>query len=381
MDSFVWDDCFVTGIAIVDEQHHRLVDVINRFGELVTKPEGATGPEIEQLFNELASYAQHHFRDEEALMVRSQLDPRHIAKQRDEHARFIQDVTDLHAGVTTHDRSAAMTLLNFLTDWLAYHILGSDQEMARQKAAIDAGATPQTAYEANHRDRDPATVTLLHSLDRLFLHVCERNRALFELNRSLESRVAERTQALTDINQRLEALALTDTLTGLANRRQAMRQLQREWQEPLSRGAPLACMMIDADGFKGVNDTYGHDAGDQVLIGLAQMLKGTVRTDDTVCRLGGDEFLVICPNTPLEGAMRIAEKLRQAVSKMRTPAGSGQWHGSISVGVAVRDESMNTVEDLLKAADDGVYAAKRGGRNCVATVDAPAPHRDPPGPA
>jgi hemerythrin len=91
-----------------------------------------------------------------------------------------------------------------------------------------------------------------------------------------------------------------------------------------------------------------------------------VRTDDTVCRLGGDEFLVICPNTTESGAMRIAEQMRQSVASMRVPAGSGEWVGSISVGVGLRSADMHKPEDLIKAADDSVYKAKHNGRNCVA---------------
>jgi hemerythrin len=125
-------------------------------------------------------------------------------------------------------------------------------------------------------------------------------------------------------------------------------------------------MMIDADGFKQINDHYGHDAGDEVLRQLSRGMLYSVRTDDMVCRLGGDEFLVICPKTSLEGVLKLAEKLRQAVGEMRVIAGSGVWKGSVSIGVAQRKVTMNSIEALIKAADEGVYLAKRNGRNCVA---------------
>jgi hemerythrin len=85
-----------------------------------------------------------------------------------------------------------------------------------------------------------------------------------------------------------------------------------------------------------------------------------------VSRLGGDEFFVICTHTPQEGAQRLAEKMRQAVAALRVPTGSGEWHGSVSIGVAVRKEEMRNFEALIKAADEGVYAAKKDGRNRVA---------------
>jgi hemerythrin len=128
-------------------------------------------------------------------------------------------------------------------------------------------------------------------------------------------------------------------------------------------------MMIDADGFKQINDTHGHDAGDGVLRALARQLRDAVRTDDLVCRLGGDEFLIICADTPMDGALQLAEKIRSEVAALRVAAGTGEWRGSISVGVAVRTAEMSSMEDLLKTADLGVYAAKRNGRNCVAVAD------------
>ncbi len=127
-------------------------------------------------------------------------------------------------------------------------------------------------------------------------------------------------------------------------------------------------MMIDADGFKAINDHYGHEAGDEVLRQLARCLRSVARNDDVVCRLGGDEFLILCDDTTLIGATTLAEKLRQEVALLRILAGTGVWHGSVSVGVAERTRSTAGFSDLLKLADDAVYVVKRDGRNGVATV-------------
>jgi hypothetical protein len=166
----------------------------------------------------------------------------------------------LHHSLSSADPAAATRLQQFLVDWLAYHILGSDQDLARQIEAIDAGTSPDEAYRTRRRARDPATSTLLHSLDRLFHHVSERNRELMAWNQTLEARVAERTRELSLANQRLEQQAMTDVLTGLANRRHAMQCLQAEWPNPAEPGRSLACVMVDADGLKGVNDIHGHGA-------------------------------------------------------------------------------------------------------------------------
>ena len=368
MDAFQWNPCFVTGLHEVDEQHHRLVDVINRFGELVMRESGASSVELETVFGELADYTQYHFTEEEAMMAIMGLDARYRKQHQQSHAKFLEEVRQLHDSISGNNHEAAKSLLQFLTHWLAYHILGTDQFMARQIALIQSGASPEEAYLAETETKDPATDTLLKSLNGLFEQVSERNHALTQLNKTLEGRVAERTQALLDANQQLEDLANTDALTRLPNRRFALRSFAREWAASVRDGTPLACLMIDADGFKVINDTHGHDAGDTVLRALSAQLQHAVRTDDIVCRLGGDEFLIICANTPLKGALRLAETIRSEVAALRVPAGVGEWRGSISLGVAARTDAMQGLEDLMKEADQGLYAAKRNGRNCVATA-------------
>jgi len=175
----------------------------------------------------------------------------------------------------------------------------------------------------------------------------------------------KKTLALSMANQKLGELALTDVLTGLPNRRYAMETLSHLWEQSNKNKTPLACMMIDADDFKQINDKFGHDAGDSVLRELAKELQYAVHTDDIACRLGGDEFLIILPNTDKQGAMNIAKNTHARIAIMKIKVIGGAWKGSISVGVAVKTESMKNLEELIKAADRGVYAAKDAGRNCV----------------
>ncbi len=366
MESFHWGKHFETAIASVDEQHHGLVDLINEFGELLIQPGAVSGAAIEDLFNRLATYAQYHFEEEEALMQEAGLDPHHVQSHVLAHTRFVRDVTLLHDGVAQRPQ-AAHELLKFLTYWLAYHILGSDQDMAKQIRAIGSGQTPEAAYRSNEIIQSGATEPLLVALNGLFQQVSERNRELMELNRTLEEKVTERTLSLSQANQRLEQIALTDVLTGLPNRRHAMAWLEHVWVEAEKDDSPLSCVMIDADGFKQVNDRYGHEAGDEVLRQLARQLRYCVRTDDTVCRLGGDEFLIICPGTDLDGALLAAEAVRRDIAQMRVSVtDGGQWVGSVSMGVAARVPAMKTFDAIIKLADDGLYIAKRRGRNCVA---------------
>lgn len=368
MESFRWDPCFETGIAFVDEQHRRLVDLINAFGDCLIRREETSHDRLGALFGEVVAYARYHFDAEEAFMSEVGVDPRVLRDQARSHGEYVSEMVRMQKVNNPGDHESASALHRFLIHWLAHHILGSDQQMARQVRAIRAGIPATEAYAHSQPSSDGATDPLLRALDGLFQEVSARNRELTRLNQALEAKVAERTRALTDALKQLDDIAHRDALTGLPNRRHALRSFEAEWRSSEDRGTSLACMMIDADHFKEVNDTAGHDAGDEVLRRLARCLQHHVRTDDTVCRLGGDEFLILCPRTSLEGALRLAEQVRAAVASLRVRAGSSTWVGSVSVGVAARRAGMASVEDLLKVADEGVYVAKRRGRGCVATI-------------
>ena len=364
MESFHWDKHFETGLDTVDQQHRALVDLINRFGELLAGVHNVPFEELEEVFVELTAYTQYHFQEEENMMLQVGLDAQFVRMHKQLHADFLQELITTHETVLERHETAGR-LLKLLTYWLAFHILGIDQAMARQVTAVQAGQTPENAYLAEKDMKEGATEPLLVALNGLFEQVSERNRELLELNRTLEAKIEERTHALSEANQLLEELAMTDVLTSLPNRRQAMARLSQIWDISTQDGSPLACIMIDADGFKKINDNYGHDAGDEVLKQLSKALSHAVRNDDIVCRLGGDEFLIICPDTTVDGALLVANKVREKVANLRVPVNGGEWIGSVSVGVAVRTPIMQTLEELIKASDEGLYIAKLNGRNRV----------------
>jgi diguanylate cyclase (GGDEF)-like protein len=167
-------------------------------------------------------------------------------------------------------------------------------------------------------------------------------------------------------NRRLQEAALTDVLTGFPNRRYAIERFQQEWLAANRSRRPLSCMVVDVDNFKNINDSHGHDVGDMVLKQTAQAIKSGLRAQDVVCRTGGDEFLVICPETDLEAAWACAERVRKAVVGIRMVMGALELNGSVSIGVAVRSAGMLDIDALIKRADESVYQAKQGGRNRVA---------------
>ena len=367
MESFRWSKHFVTGLSKVDKQHHHLVDLINQFGDLLADND-VQMQDVNRLFSQLADYAVYHFQEEERLMEEVKLDGRHRNHHIAVHKSFLSDVTSIYSVISQDNLHKVESLLDFLIHWLAYHILGEDKAMARQITAIQCGMSPHEAYDTLEQERDNATAPLIDALKGLFELVSMRNKELKQLNESLEKEVASRTRELSEANLHLEELSLTDVLTGLPNRRHAMRLLSALWDEALHKDSQLVCMMIDADYFKEANDVYGHDAGDEVLKELAKTLRHSLRNDDTVCRLGGDEFLIICPNTDKDGGMHVAELIRKTVSTLRVPTGGEFWYGSVSVGVASRLPDMKSHEELIKMADKGVYAAKQDGRNCVRTI-------------
>ncbi|HAK95787.1 MAG TPA: diguanylate cyclase response regulator [Planctomycetes bacterium] len=173
---------------------------------------------------------------------------------------------------------------------------------------------------------------------------------------------------LSVANRKLERAALTDPLTGLANRRYALERLEQEWSTAIRYGRPIACMIVDIDHFKAVNDTHGHDAGDLVLQQTAQILRENVRRSDVVCRFGGEEFLVICKDTNEQGVRTVAEHVRAKVEAGFFEVAGVRGHVEVSIGVAARAAATISTKLLLKAADRALYAAKAGGRNriCVA---------------
>ncbi|WP_300672685.1 GGDEF domain-containing protein [Desulfoluna sp.] len=367
MKSFQWGPHFETGLTDIDKQHSHLVDIINQFGSLLVK-NVIDSDDVNRLYNQLSDYAIYHFQEEEKFMSRARIDARHMKRHIEEHHGFLDEVTSINSDISIGNLEQNHIFLKFLIHWLAYHILGKDMDMACQVKAIQSGMSPQEAYHKLEMERANATEPLLEALNGLFERVMMQNKELKQLNESLEKKVVLRTKELSDANLHLKELSLTDALTGLPNRRHAVRSLAGLWNEELHKNSPLVCMMIDADHFKAVNDVYGHDAGDRVLIKLAHTLRHSFRNDDVVCRLGGDEFFIICPNTDKEGGRHIAEIVRKAVSELRVPTGGEPWHGSISIGFASRLPDMKSYEELIKATDQGVYAAKAAGKNCVKTV-------------
>jgi len=181
----------------------------------------------------------------------------------------------------------------------------------------------------------------------------------------VQLRLRQLTAQLRAANDTLTAITVTDALTGLANRRRLDETLIIEVARAKRYGTPLSLAIADVDHFKKVNDTWGHDAGDDVLCGLARTLSRGVRRTDLAARLGGEEFVVLMPHTALNGANDVAERLRTAFAASTFSAGGTEVRCTVSIGVAALDKGVDDGHKLLKAADVALYQAKSGGRNRV----------------
>jgi|GEM_PF-374840 len=192
---------------------------------------------------------------------------------------------------------------------------------------------------------------------------------LQRVNSHLERRVAERTYDLQRANAELERLAATDPLTGIANRRRLLLQLEFELDRGQRQQLPLSLILLDIDHFKSINDTYGHPVGDQVLLGLSGWLQRSLRPYDLPARYGGEEFIVLLPGTSGDDAYAIAQRLCRKLPEEQLSDAEPQLRISASFGVCDWWPSRDSaeLEPLLQRVDQALYQAKRDGRRQVAS--------------
>lgn len=173
------------------------------------------------------------------------------------------------------------------------------------------------------------------------------------------------------LQEELSRLASTDTLTGLNNRRKLLELAEAEFARARRYERELAVVMLDVDHFKHINDNHGHFAGDQVLAALAHHTHRLLRTTDVIGRWGGEEFVILMPETPLAGAATFAERLREELAALPVANNGEPLRFTVSAGVTARGEDDEDVTSMLQRADVALYAAKNAGRDCIHVLAAP----------
>ena len=190
--------------------------------------------------------------------------------------------------------------------------------------------------------------------------ISEKNIELQELNISLEEKVKKRTIDLENIKDDFEKLATTDALTNIHNRYSIMNILSNEIHRSARYDSPLSVLMYDIDLFKAVNDTYGHDIGDKVLVTLSKLVRDHIRDIDYIGRYGGEEFLIIMPNTSLHDASSYAERLRKIVEKY-----CFEEIGNITISIGIVELEDDSIDVIFKRVDSLLYQSKNNGRNKI----------------
>jgi len=202
---------------------------------------------------------------------------------------------------------------------------------------------------------------LKQSFSRYEKKISRKNNQLIELNNTLEEKVQKRTNELEQMKNDFEKLATTDTLTQINNRYSLMNLLSSEISRSHRYSSPLSIIMYDIDFFKKVNDTYGHDIGDTVLVSLSNIVKKNLRDIDIVGRYGGEEFLVVLPNTKIDDAKFFANRIRKEVEFY-----SFDTIGSITISLGLAElKKGETIDEVFKRVDELMYVSKNNGRNQV----------------
>jgi two-component system cell cycle response regulator len=189
------------------------------------------------------------------------------------------------------------------------------------------------------------------------IYACLRTKAL-------QDELREKNRQLEEVLLKVENLAITDPLTELFNRRQFEFTIEKEFSRTMRYNSHTSCLMIDIDHFKNINDEYGHHAGDIALKEIAKLIKSCVRETDTVARWGGEEFIILLPETKKENALKIASKILKVISDYKFSDIPSQI--TVSIGIAsIPEPSTNTAGKLIHASDSALYEAKAHGRNRI----------------
>ncbi len=264
------------------------------------------------------------------------------------------DVVIVDIGESTNEGLDQLRLLRRQAG-TAIHCIALIPDAAEKDVArlMQAGASDYLLYNANEAALVARLVNAQHLISLQWAVRAERELAVSSSGEWART------------NRRLLHEALTDVLTQLPNRRYGMDRFAQEWSVARSSALPIACMMLDIDHFKRVNDQYGHEIGDLVLRQVAAVIEGSCRRGDIVFRYGGEEFCIICPGTGRTEATQLGERIASSVRNASFGGSGKQFPVTLSIGIAIRMAEASEPDELIASADRALYTAKNNGRNRV----------------
>ena len=292
------------------------------------------------------------------------------------HAALGRDQADFSSFLTQLDGElgAIREFLEQVVTHAGERVLGVEQ----LQAGISAGMTDlvEASSASTQLDQLQATVaehiaSITHQLDAYSQSRLSSEQSLNDEVTSMRQRIAHLEQEASKAEAQLQeqqSRLLMDTLTGLPNRLAYEQRIAQEYQRWQRYDRPLVLVVCDVDLFKSVNDTYGHQVGDRVLKLIGMLLKKHLRTTDFVARIGGEEFVLLLPETPADRAVQVADKIRQLIADSPFRFGDQPLAITASFGVSAFSEN-DAVENVFERADKALYAAKAAGRNCCQRVD------------
>ncbi|RYX82340.1 sensor domain-containing diguanylate cyclase [bacterium] len=279
--------------------------------------------------------------------------------------RFEKLTAAAFEGIALSQNGAVITANPQLCEMFGYSL--NELTGMRAELFVAHEQREKVMHKIQQQDESPYETLALHKDGRPFpveveAKTVQYHGALARVTaiRDLSERIHIETE-LRDANEKLHRMATVDELTGLYNRRAFNQQLQTELDRAKRYDTPLSLLLLDVDKFKNINDTWGHDYGDEVLRGVSAILQKTVRPSDYVARYGGEEMVIILPNTNQEGAEQSAQRCRQAIE-------AATWtHRQVtaSFGVSTMTENLSVLAEMVKAADSALYVSKESGRNRV----------------
>lgn len=356
---FPWNDNFETGIDEIDEQHKKLIDLLNNLANVLTQEEDF---QIESAFSKLTQYAQYHFKSEEAIWEKYLKNSGLIISHQKSHKSFLPKLLAIKAKNNNLQKTIEEIIL-FLVRWLAFHIIDEDKRLSLIIHSIKDG---KNINEAKYITDQTMNSSIKIMLETIFCMYDNLSLKTIELIKEKKAKL-DAEKELKSINIKLQKLSITDQLTGLYNRRYFEEIFNRELQKCKRAKLHFNIILFDIDYFKKINDTYGHNTGDKALKTLASCLKKNIkRGTDYLFRIGGEEFAIIVTNENLENLINLTKFLQTEIKKLAiiNEHSTVSNYLTISGGIVSLIPSFeDTLDSIMKKADEKLYEAKEQGRD------------------